>query len=81
MVDLKCVWETPAILGEGPLWVARENSLYWVDVVGKQVHRYGLVDGAKKTWKFDTEITSLAPRKQGGFVGTTRKGFAFFDFS
>ena len=81
MVDLKCVWETPAILGEGPLWVARENALYWVDVVGKQVHHYGIAGEAKKTWNFDTEITSLAPRKQGGFVGTTRKGFAFFDFN
>jgi len=23
MVDIQCVWEEPAILGEGPLWVAR----------------------------------------------------------
>ena len=77
----RCVWETPAILGEGPLWVERENSLYWVDVVGKKVHRYGLADGARKTWAFDSEVTSLAPRRGGGFVGTIRHAFAFFDFS
>ena len=81
MGDLKCVWEIPAILGEGPLWVERENALYWVDVVGKQVHRLSLADGGKKSWNFDTEVTSLAPRKQGGFIGTVRHGFAFFDFS
>jgi D-xylonolactonase len=77
----QCVWETPAILGEGPVWVERENSVYWVDVVGKKVHRYGLADGARKSWSFDTEVTSLAPRRRGGFVGTTRHALAFFDFS
>ncbi len=81
MVELTCVWEEPAILGEGPLWAASENSLYWVDVVGKKVHRLSLPDNVHKTWLFDTEITSLAQRKKGGFIGTTRHGFAFFDFT
>ena len=80
MTELKCVWEIPAILGEGPLWVERENALYWVDVVGKQVHRLSLADQARKSWPFETEVTSLAVRKSGGFIGTTRHGFAFFDF-
>ena len=79
MVDIKCVWEEPAILGEGPLWVARENAVYWVDIVRKNLHRYGLKDGARRTWRFETEVTSLAVRQQGGFVGTVRNGFAFID--
>jgi xylono-1,5-lactonase len=81
MLDVKCIWKTPAILGEGPLWVARERALYWVDVVGKQVHRYGVELGTQKSWSFKTEVTSLAVREKGGFVGTTRHGFAFFDFT
>ena len=79
MVDIKCVWEEPAILGEGPLWVARENAVYWVDIVGKKVHRCALADGARRTWTFETEVTSLAARQQGGLVGTVRDGFAFID--
>jgi len=79
MIDLKCVWEEPAILGEGPLWVARENAVYWVDIVRKKVHRYALADGARRTWTFETEITSMAARQQGGLVGTVRDGFAFID--
>jgi sugar lactone lactonase YvrE len=79
MFDLKCVWEEPAILGEGPLWVARENAVYWVDIVSKKVHRYALADGARRTWTFETEVTSLAARQQGGLVGTMRDGFAFID--
>jgi sugar lactone lactonase YvrE len=79
MVDVKCVWEEPAILGEGPLWAAQENAVYWVDIVGKKVYRYGLADGARHTWTFETEVTSLAERRQGGLVGTVRGGFAFID--
>jgi D-xylonolactonase len=79
MFDLKCVCEEPAILGEGPLWVARENAVYWVDIVSKKVHRYALADGARRTWPFETKVTSLAARQQGGLVGTVRDGFAFID--
>lgn len=80
MSDLQCVWQIEASLGEGPLWVSRENAIYWVDIIKKQVHRLALADGAKKTWQFDVEVTSLAAREQGGFVGTIRDGFAFIDF-
>ena len=79
MFDLKCVWQEPAILGEGPLWVARENAVYWVDIVSKKLHRYGPADGARRTWTFESQVTSLAARQHGGFVGTVRDGFAIID--
>lgn len=81
MNELKCEWQIEAELGEGPLWVAEENSIYWVDILKRQVHRFSLTDGTKKTWTFDIEVTSLAQRKSGGFVGTIRDGFAFIDFA
>ncbi len=79
MVDVQCVWEEPAVLGEGPLWVVKENAVYWVDIVSKKVHRYGVADDARRTWAFETVVTSLAERRQGGLVGTVRDGFAFID--
>jgi len=79
MVEIQCVWEEPAILGEGPLWSARENAVYWVDIVSKKVHRYGLADDTRQTWMIEAGVTSLAERRQGGLVGTVRDGFAFID--
>ena len=79
MVDVKCVWEEPAILGEGPLWVDRENAVYWVDIVRRKIHRYGPADESRRTWKFEEQVTSLSARQQGGFVGTVRDGFAAID--
>jgi sugar lactone lactonase YvrE len=79
MVEIQCVWEEPAILGEGPLWSARENAVYWVDIVSKKVHRYGVADDTRRTWAYEAQVTSLAERKQGGLVGTVRNGFAFIN--
>ncbi|MYD10613.1 MAG: SMP-30/gluconolactonase/LRE family protein [Chloroflexi bacterium] len=80
MSDVQLVWEIPAILGEGPLWVEAENAVYWVDIFSNKVHRYALADGGKTTWTFDFEVTSLSPRQDGGFIGTIKDGYAFINF-
>lgn len=80
MSEPKVVWEIPAELGEGPLWVESENAVYWVDILSKKVHRYGLTDQSKKTWKFDIEVTSLSLSQSGRFVASIRDGFAWINF-
>ncbi|MDE2820781.1 MAG: SMP-30/gluconolactonase/LRE family protein [Chloroflexota bacterium] len=80
MSAVKLAWEIPAQLGEGPVWVEAENAVYWVDIYRNQAHRYSLADGAKKTWTFDFAVTSLNPRRGGGFVGTIKDGFVAIDF-
>jgi sugar lactone lactonase YvrE len=30
--DVQCLWEVGAQLGEGPLWMAEQNRLYFVDL-------------------------------------------------
>lgn len=79
MSNVECVWEIGALLGEGPLWVEHEQAIYWVDIFSNTVHRYLLADGARKTWNFDFEVTSLSARKQGGFIGTIQDGYAYID--
>ena len=81
MIDVTCEWEIQADLGEGPLWVAQENAVYWVDIYKQNVHRLSLADGARRTWSFDEQVTSLSAREQGGFVCTVRHGFAFLDLT
>ena len=34
-----CVADVHAVLGEGPVWVAREAALYWVDIKGRKIFR------------------------------------------
>lgn len=81
MEKVSCIWQIQAKLGEGPLWLASENALYWVDILQRQVHRFQVTSGQRQTWTFDEAITSLVARQAGGFVATIPKGFAFLDLS
>ena len=40
MGKLEAVWQAQASLGEGPLWVAAEQAVYWVDILTHRVLRY-----------------------------------------
>lgn len=35
----RLVCNARAVLGEGPLWVAREDAVYWVDIKGESTRR------------------------------------------
>jgi D-xylonolactonase len=75
-----CVWNAQAELGEGTVWSAREQALYWVDILGRRLHRLRPADGQQRSWRFDEEISAVAERAQGdGLLVTLRHGFALFD--
>lgn len=73
-----CIADSRAILGEGPVWVAREQALYWLDIKGQAMFRWS-GEGPYERWGTPFRIGSLAPRSAGGFVAGTERGFAFVD--
>jgi sugar lactone lactonase YvrE len=40
--DYKVVCNLHCELGEGLLWSARDNAIYWVDILAPALHRYSL---------------------------------------
>ena len=57
-----------AALGEGPRWDAAMETLLWVDILGKGVHRYDPATG-KDTARRVSDVVSLAlPRRRGGVI-------------
>jgi sugar lactone lactonase YvrE len=57
-----------AQLGEGPRWDAVTQTLLWVDIPGKLVHRYDPAPGTN-TSQTVADVVSLAlPRRRGGVV-------------
>ena len=75
----RCIWAGKAILGEGPLWVAAEGALYWVDIKAPAVERLHLASGVRDFWTPPARIGSLAPAASGGFIAGTDRGFAIVD--
>ncbi len=76
--QVTCVADVKAVLGEGPVWVARERALYWVDINGRKVFRLD-EQGAVRSWDMPARIGCLAPRAGGGFIGGTDQGLAWID--
>jgi sugar lactone lactonase YvrE len=78
--DIICVANVKATLGEGPIWVAAEQALYWVDIQGRKVFRLA-DDGELLDYDVPCRIGSLAPRAAGGFIAGTDQGLANVDLA
>lgn len=76
--EISCVADVKAVLGEGPVWVAWERALYWVDINGRRIFRRDQT-GSVHCWASPMKIGSLAPRSRGGFIAGTDQGIAFVD--
>jgi sugar lactone lactonase YvrE len=76
--EIASVADVRAVLGEGPIWVAAEQALYWTDIEGRRVYRRTF-GGELTHWETPFRIGSLAPRAGGGFVSGTDRGLAFID--
>ncbi|HEY6663015.1 MAG TPA: SMP-30/gluconolactonase/LRE family protein [Sphingomicrobium sp.] len=76
--EIQCVADVHAVLGEGPVWVARERSLYWLDIKGLKIFRMD-DRGELGEWPTPLRVGSLAPRASGGFIGGTEDGIAAID--
>lgn len=76
LVDVKTT------LGEGPLWDAEQERLYWIDSFDGRIFR-ATVDGREvRAWDVPQKIGSMALRKDGtGAVVSLQRGFHLLDFA
>ena len=65
------LYDTKALLGEGPIWDARTQTLYWIDIINRRIYREG-----ELLAQLDDFIGCIAPRQNGGLILTQRFGFA-----
>lgn len=77
--DLKPVWELQAELGEGTVWVERDQALWFVDIKKHKIHRYDPANGAKTSWDSPEQIGFILPAEGGGFVAGLKSGLYRFD--
>lgn len=63
-----------ALLGEGPIWLAEEGAVFWVDIKSGVLNRYRLADGAIRRWQVADHLAWVVPRQDApGFVAGTRQ--------
>ncbi|WP_183115277.1 SMP-30/gluconolactonase/LRE family protein [Gluconacetobacter diazotrophicus] len=75
----RCVWDLRATLGEGPVWSEGEQALYFVDIVGRAIHRYRPESGETMTWLAPNRPGFLVPSNDGTFLCGLKDGLHRFD--
>src|SRR5436305_14405729 len=66
-------------LGEGPVWSAKEQALYWVDIENNSFFRYFPTTSKYESFDVGVPVGVLALRAAGGLVMATKKGFSFWE--
>ena len=57
------LFDTKVSLGEGPVWDARTQTLYWVDIFAKRIYA-----GSDLLAELDGYVGCVAPRQSGGLI-------------
>ncbi len=74
-----CVWPLAAELGEGPLWSADENVLWFVDIKKKKIHRFDPTTKAGRSFDVPAPPGFLAHVEGGGLLVGMKTGLHHFD--
>ena len=75
----RCVWPLGATLGEGPVWVARDAALWFVDIKAPRIHRFDPATGDRQSWEAPEQVGFALPAAGGGFVAGLQSGLHHFD--
>lgn len=76
---VELVLDAKARLGEGPIWHARKNLLYWLDIENGEVHVFDPASGRDRVLNVGQQVGTVVPRARGGVMLAVAKGFASLD--
>jgi len=68
------------LLGEGPVWDASSNCLYWVNILPGDIHRLCITTNEHTVFNVNQMVGAVVLRKGGGLVAAMQHGFYYIDF-
>lgn len=68
------------VVGEGPVWDAAEQALYYIDILEQKVFRWDPASGDLSRWDVPDMIGSMALRQGGGAIVALVTGVHTLDF-
>jgi sugar lactone lactonase YvrE len=81
MIQIKAGLEfkIEAELGEGALWDARLERLWWVDILKSRLHRFDPASKSNETFEIGSPVGTVVPEEGRDVVLAVKNGFASFD--
>jgi sugar lactone lactonase YvrE len=73
------VCDIHATLGEGPVWVVRDQALWFVDIEQHKVHRFDPAGGSLRSWDAPRQVGWILPADDGAMVAGLQDGIYRLD--
>ena len=77
--DVELLVDAKAQTGEGPLWDADAGVLWWLDIPGRQLHRFDPGADVDRAVELPREVGAVVLRRSGGMVAAAVDGFCTLD--
>jgi sugar lactone lactonase YvrE len=74
-MEITCVVDNKAKLGEGPVWDEQDQVLWWTDIKGKCMHCFKPATGTNLEYQLPVRVGCFALRENGGFLLAAEHGF------
>lgn len=78
-MKIACLVDAKAQVGEGAVWDAEGEALWWTDINGRVIHRYDPRTNEDRVFDIGMRVGCFALRKNGGFVLAAEHGFWFWN--
>ena len=75
----ECRWDLGALLGEGPVWTARDRALWFVDIKRHALHRYDPATDSRRSYAAPAQCGFVLPSADGRFIAGLQGGLHRFD--
>lgn len=66
--EVSCIWPVGAALGEGPVWSAATQMLWFVDIKRRQILCYDPVTAKSQHWLAPDLVSFILPETGGAFI-------------
>ena len=78
-IEIECVVDAHAKIGEGAFWDVEGQRLYWVDIPEGLVNIFDPANGDNRQHRIGEPVGCLAPSIKGDLILATKSGFWRFD--
>jgi len=76
---IEVVGKTISLLGEGPVWDAKQGMIYWIDILNGQLHRHHPATNTEVSLSLDQMIGSFALSDDGKIIAALKEGIYWVD--
>jgi sugar lactone lactonase YvrE len=73
-MDAELILDAKNATGESPVWSAREQALYWVDIPAGMLHRWDPADESSQSWKAPQMLACIARYDNGDWIAGMEDG-------